>query len=178
MDRHDLEAIALAVREQLRTGLSPLEPAPLTRLLQDTVIETRAGPLTVRVVSHGGLALDVWGVTTFNAEVDRAWIWLNEEAWPEVKKGVPRTRFTVAHELGHVVLHDDGVLDLDGRPEPDHQAQIEREANIFAAHLLIPDAALRRLEVTQATTPDALTRRFGVSSMMASKRLQEWLRRE
>lgn len=86
------------------------------------------------------------------------------------RRGVPRTRFTVAHELGHVVLHGDDALDLDGRADPDHQEQIEREANAFAARLLIPDAALKRLTNISA---DALAKRFGVSSMMAARRISE-----
>ena len=168
MDRHVLEELALAVRAQLRPGLAPTEPVPLVVLLRDTTITTLSGPLAVRVEPHDGLAFDVWGVTTF--DTDRAWIWLNFEAWPELKKGIARTRFTVAHELGHVVLHGDDVLGLDGRAEPEHQEQIEREANIFAAHLLIPNAALKRLG---AVTAETLARRFGVSSAMASRRLAE-----
>ncbi|MFT2690221.1 helix-turn-helix domain-containing protein [Clavibacter zhangzhiyongii] len=55
-----------------------------------------------------------------------------------------RQRFTVAHELGHLILHA-------GSPQPSSPAEasrLEREANRFAAAFLVPgDAALRDLAV-------------------------------
>ena len=50
-----------------------------------------------------------------------------------------RQRFTVAHELGHLVLHAG-----EGQPtSPDVAARMEKEANRFAAAFLVPgDAAL------------------------------------
>ena len=61
----------------------------------------------------------------------------------------PRRRFTIAHELGHWVCQC-----LDGAAQPvycraeeiglDPQAKaLEREANIFAANLLMPEEAVR-----------------------------------
>jgi Zn-dependent peptidase ImmA (M78 family) len=40
-----------------------------------------------------------------------------------------RMRFTLAHELGHIIMHQGGV-----------SHEIEKEANIFAAELLMPEA--------------------------------------
>ena len=56
-----------------------------------------------------------------------------------VKQGAPkyRFRFTVAHELGHLLQHDFDELihrDFNGQ----NQTVKEREANSFAARLLIP----------------------------------------
>lgn len=49
-----------------------------------------------------------------------------------------RARFTVAHEIGHLMLHDfDGIIHRDANGQP--QTTIEREANQFAAALLMPD---------------------------------------
>ena len=62
-----------------------------------------------------------------------------------------RHRFTIAHELGHLVLHGDGV-----------DENSEREADQFASALLIPRAMLRRA-VTETADPDLLRRRFNVS---------------
>jgi hypothetical protein len=71
-------------------------------------------------------------------------IFYNGSASPE------RIRFTIAHELGHLILHranqirvecdKDGVTSgqFDGR-------NIEREANEFASNLLMPIDVLRRL---------------------------------
>jgi hypothetical protein len=69
-------------------------------------------------------------------------------------QGVPalrRFRFTIAHEIGHWVCHC-----LEGRapdPEPSYcrpvdlteaaDRRLEREANVFAAELLMPERAVR-----------------------------------
>lgn len=62
---------------------------------------------------------------------------------------LPRRRFTAAHELGHAVLHRDRMgrftadtdatlLEADAAADP-----IEREANRFAAELLMPEEVCR-----------------------------------
>jgi hypothetical protein len=74
---------------------------------------------------------------------------------------LPRRRFTAAHELGHFLLHfdpeaaTDELFHLDdsddtiGRGEEDDDQEIltqrEREANRFAAELLMPEPVIRRL---------------------------------
>lgn len=52
--------------------------------------------------------------------------------------------FTLMHELGHVLLHKASSID----DERDLWANsgMEREANIFAAHLLVPDDFLRAID--------------------------------
>jgi len=62
-----------------------------------------------------------------------------------------RQRFTIAHELGHLVLHADGTDD-----------NSEREADQFASALLIPREMLRHA-VAEAQDIDVLRRRFNVS---------------
>jgi Zn-dependent peptidase ImmA (M78 family) len=75
-----------------------------------------------------------------------------------------RRRFTIAHELGHWVCQC-----LEGESEPvycraedvglDPQAKArEREANVFAAELLMPEVAVRA-----AAGDEAIAARFGVS---------------
>jgi hypothetical protein len=63
-----------------------------------------------------------------------------------------RQRFTIAHELGHVVMHSSHGTDDDS----------ERQADEFAGALLIPRDHLRR-EFATTRDPDALARRFVVS---------------
>jgi Zn-dependent peptidase ImmA (M78 family) len=62
---------------------------------------------------------------------------------PEFNIPGDRQRFTVAHELGHLILHSGS-----GQPStPADAARLEREANRFAAAFLVPgDAALEDLE--------------------------------
>ncbi len=59
-----------------------------------------------------------------------------------------RQVFTLAHELGHILFGVSGVTDIDESYfrllSPRYQT-IERKCNRFAAELLVPDSALRKL---------------------------------
>jgi IrrE N-terminal-like domain len=84
---------------------------------------------------------------------------------------VERRRFTIAHELGHWVCQ---CLEGQTRPvycraeeigvDPEAKA-LEREANIFAANLLMPEPSVR--DVPHAEAPA----RFGVSDEAMAWRL-------
>lgn len=62
-----------------------------------------------------------------------------------------RQRFTLAHEIAHLLLHEDEALHVDGailgQRDPlasEGTSDKEIEANHFAAHLLMPDHFLAR----------------------------------
>ncbi len=76
-----------------------------------------------------------------------------------------RLTFTLAHELGHVLLGHMGE-------EP---VKEEREANAFAASLLCPAAAVQYLAHRDGAlpTPDALTAIFPISREAAVCRLRD-----
>jgi len=88
-----------------------------------------------------------------------------------------RQRFTIAHELGHHLLrhHDKFHLDLAAPSsgegdDPLYDWRLEREANDFAANLLMPASLVRD---AYKATPDtgAIARRFGVSPLAMGYRL-------
>lgn len=54
-----------------------------------------------------------------------------------------RQSFTLMHELGHLLLHKTSSID-DERDMSSHEG-MEREANAFAGHLLVPDAFLKSI---------------------------------
>lgn len=95
-------------------------------------------------------------------------IWVNAR---EAQESPGRRRFTLAHEVGHWVCQC-----LEGRTAPvycraedvseDADRSLEREANIFAAELLMPEAVVRAF----ADEPSAADR-FGVSSLAMQWRL-------
>lgn len=69
-----------------------------------------------------------------------------------------RTRFSLAHELGHLLLHSD-VPDEDSA-----KREIEAEANAFAGSFLMPDCSFQK-DVRATTLNDLfpLKKRWGVS---------------
>ena len=125
-----------------------------------------AGKLTVG--RHG------WDHLSGALIVDRREIWVDaEEArdWPR------RRRFTIAHELGHWVLHRDGGSAVHCRstsvhaPDPGpvpavlavtHDA-VEDEANFFGGALLMPPRLLRRHHARLGGDREALCDLFDIS---------------
>jgi Zn-dependent peptidase ImmA (M78 family) len=93
----------------------------------------------------------------------------------EARESPGRRRFTLAHELGHWVCQC-----LEGRTAPVYcrpkdvsaaaDRALEREANVFAAELLMPEPAVRA-EWPRAATATELARRFGVSEEAMAWRL-------
>lgn len=65
----------------------------------------------------------------------------------DMKNPLGRQRFTAAHELGHAVLHCDRmkgyIADEEISEADDATTQMEREANQFAAELLMPEVVIR-----------------------------------
>lgn len=92
-----------------------------------------------------------------------------------------RQRFSIAHELGHWVLHR-------ANPEPvcttrssededvDRRNQLEHEANRFAVELLLPESMVRPLiadEPADLGTARMIARKFKVGLQMAAARVAE-----
>jgi len=114
----------------------------------------------------------------------RRQIWVNAD---EARQWPPRRRFTIAHELGHWVLHRSGQTSLFCRrgsvdPEESKQAErpplplIEEEANYFAAALLMPRRTLERIYRSTEGQPnrfEQLCEIFGASGAAMSRRLRQ-----
>ncbi len=85
-----------------------------------------------------------------------------------------RLRWTLAHEMGHVVLghlkdHDGARFDLGGLPEESYR-RLEREADYFAAMLLAHPALLRACAIASA---DQLQGFCGLSQPAAQARFAQ-----
>jgi hypothetical protein len=117
---------------------------------------------------------------------DRREIWVDAD---EARQWPPRRRFTIAHELGHWILHQNGqsslfcrrgTVDPDERDAPEQPERpalpaIEEEANLFAAALLMPRRTLQRLYRATEGEPDRFHRLcsvFGASGAAMSRRLR------
>jgi len=123
---------------------------------------SRQLPIPVEEIIDTGLHIDVFplpgltkaladnGVVAFvNSSLDL--ITVDHDAW---ESSTPRYRFSIAHELGHIVLHKAvfAQLKVESLEEwkqamksiPKEQyARLEWQANAFAGHLLVPTTELR-----------------------------------
>ncbi|MEM8988386.1 MAG: ImmA/IrrE family metallo-endopeptidase [Pseudomonadota bacterium] len=94
-----------------------------------------------------------------------------------------RQRFTIAHEIGHFLLHRERAEE-EGEVTDDYfyrafSSPIEQEANAFAADLLMPTHLLARAMDDGFTHLDDLARLFRVSKQSMAIRLgvpydQDW----
>jgi IrrE N-terminal-like domain len=97
------------------------------------------------------------------------------EIWVRRDEPGPRRRFTVAHEVGHHLLHSDGAAVLcrpaDVEAARGDERTREREANRFAAELLMPEPLVREHADRDGPDPIALAECFGVSDVAMGYRL-------
>lgn len=87
---------------------------------------------------------------------------------------ITRQRFTVAHELGHWLMHRRSLEDLGVSLRLHHRRkyEVEREANAFAAALLMPrDDVIKSYR--QGLSFQGLAQRYNVSRQSLGYRLQE-----
>jgi len=145
LDESEIEHLANAVRTQMQLG--PTEPVPnVTRAIERlgiVVIPVLLDPTDeVRVVEEGHFGISHGG----------------DHSVPMVGffpgSSPDRDRFTLGHELGHILLHSHRFSE-----------DAEREANMFAGALLMPEAAARR-DLHSQITLSQLARvkaQFGIS---------------
>jgi hypothetical protein len=111
------------------------------------------------------------------------------QIWCNASEGVQwpgRRRFTIAHELGHWVLHrpgqqklfcrhgqiaDDGDFDK-ARAERPPLPETEQEANAFAAALLMPAVLIEHHYYECKRDFDEMCKRFGSSGAAMGRRLR------
>jgi Zn-dependent peptidase ImmA (M78 family) len=100
----------------------------------------------------------------------------NRKLYVNSSDAINRQTFTVAHELGHWLLHRDYFLDhpdeypyLPRFQKTDKNDPREQEANCFAANLLVPSRLVKDLRNFPVA---ALARAFAVSREMMENRLK------
>lgn len=97
-------------------------------------------------------------------------IFYNDECFPA------RQRFTVAHELGHILLHDGHCIY--NREPSENDNPIEQEANVFASRLLAPACVLWGLGVTNAQQISDICNISMQAAEFRMKRMNELYERE
>jgi len=79
---------------------------------------------------------------------EKAEIWLRDDVYQGVLEHQGRDRFTLAHELGHLLLHN-GISMARSMKKPSELKPYENsewQANTFAGALLIPVSTAQRLQ--------------------------------
>ncbi len=106
----------------------------------------------------------------------RGEIWVNAD---EAERWPGRRRFTICHELGHWVMHRDGehsvfcrAHDVEESEPDDETPDIEEEASVFAAALLMPARLIQR-EYERDRDFHGLCDRFRASGAAMGRRLIE-----
>jgi Zn-dependent peptidase ImmA (M78 family)/DNA-binding XRE family transcriptional regulator len=119
------EEAAFLVRRRL--GLTPEEPVrDICGLLEANGIKV----LPLRIASDAFFGLSVAETDGGPAVVVNTWERISVERWI----------FTAAHELGHLILH---LQDYEA-DRKDEEERHEKEANLFAAHFLMPHEVFRK----------------------------------
>jgi Zn-dependent peptidase ImmA (M78 family) len=99
-----------------------------------------------------------------------------------------RQRFTIAHELGHFLLHENEVVHFDAKrtgysvhmrneASSEGNDDLEREANLFAAELLMParflqkDALAKSIDLFDEDALEKVAEKYEVSTQALTYRL-------
>ena len=125
ISEEDPKSAAMKVRKSL--GLKPKEPIyDIAELIENAGIKLRIRPFGFK--------------KTFSLSIG------NEDGGPGIvvnsEKGIPveRQLFTIAHELGHLLLHQASYKDSN---DMEDESQ-EKEANLFAGTFLVPEDGLKK----------------------------------
>lgn len=181
----DLEGAGMIMRSLLAPDVPPtcgMSGMGVFESLEDFPIEAsgKTYPLTYGTVPH--LPQGVEAITYLNRDKDAIQIDLVETTYRALERNEPRALFTVAHEIGHAVLHADTVVDMATMPHgsaalmrgaSSHQVfeDSEWQADGFAAAFLMPLEGLAA-NCDVPLTVASVQRRYGVSSDAAQRRLR------
>jgi Zn-dependent peptidase ImmA (M78 family) len=86
-------------------------------------------------------------------------------------KPIMRQRFSLAHELGHILLHTDHKPTVHNREPSANDNPTENEANIFASRVLAPLCVLQFMDIN---SPEEISELCGInisSALIRFKRL-------
>lgn len=136
------EQIRLAAGGFLKEHHADLSiPVPIEDILEIKLsIEVRPLPGLYKLFARNGILLSSGQVIAVDND--------------DYESNQTRLRFTLAHELGHILLHKDHVksvsLDDAGQAwkqynsiNPEALGEMERDASYFAGHILVPYVALQ-----------------------------------
>lgn len=159
---------SLQERASFREASPPMEVVAGFLDVAPVNLEAMTRALGIDLDMHADMSDDVSG--SIRRRGDRYFIEVNGQDSPV------RRRFTLAHELGHFLLHrwmmNGGITD-DRMYRSRLNSPYERQANQIAAQLLMPPGLVHTAWAAGARDVGQLARAFGVSEQAMSIRLRE-----
>jgi hypothetical protein len=167
-----------------RLGLPLDQPLPAGIQLFERLgdLQIRVDGRTIEVAPHVE-PIPREGLTRYREDPERFEVVLREDTYERLEgSDDPRARFTVFHEIGHLVEHPRLLLQMSeiphaeralmrGRTEHAAFYDTEWQANAFAGALLIPAAGLRKLP-SHALVPWQIATDYRCSQQCATIRLE------
>jgi Zn-dependent peptidase ImmA (M78 family) len=134
-----------------------VNPLDIEGLLKAYEVNIRRRPMEDEISGHLEATEDGWYVT------------INSLHHPR------RQRFTLAHELGHFLLHSGERKDFLDRMlfRANEQSRMETEANRFAASLLMPEEEFKRFVNQHSSKVEDIAEHFQVSALAVRVRAKE-----
>ena len=131
---------------------------------------------TVKVCAELGIKLHYYETTD---ESDGMSCYINGVPHVFVSSAVSpeRRRFTIAHEIGHIILGHVGKFELINREPSPTDNPIEREANVFASRLLSPACVLWGCNVRTAGQIQELCQISRTAAEYRAERMNELYKR-
>lgn len=155
----DLDAMALRVREVL--GLKEEAFFPILEVY-DLLHELIPG------AAYEVLPMEAMGDNHGLTLVRRKLIQIREDVFEDACRHDGRGRFTMCHEMGHLLLHREGVALQRSQERPPLYKSSEWQSDRFSGSLLMPLNLL-----SPGENPASLMEKFGVSLMAAEVRMSQ-----
>lgn len=181
-----LEQYAVRARSALLPLQSLIDAISGVNLFEDLhelEIDNRGSVLQVNYAVNE-LPAGLEGISSYDPDKAEILITLSPQTYSSLESEVPRALFCLCHELGHVCVHTQKLVELSKIPHdvaalhrgeiPSHRIfeDTEWQANAFSAVFLMPGAGLAELERRGVMlTAQELVRRFNVSFDAARIRL-------
>lgn len=99
-------------------------------------------------------------------------LYIDQEILNLANIGDPRARYILAHEIGHIVMHNYDELAFSNVGEnllkaPPAERSAENQANIFAHFILVPDEALQGNRSIEDIAAEISVERFVIETIQA-----------
>ena len=144
---------------------TPVQAASALRALWS--LGTAPLPNLVQIAEAHGVRVMTLPLDTQDVDAFSFWAGCTPFVFLSRRKTPERSRFDLAHEIGHIVMHS--------RSEEGSDRSLESEADRFASAFLMDPAALTASLHREAAVPEILhaKRSFGVSAMALARALHD-----